>query len=266
MKKKAFFTISLCLCQGLSALAFHFHPKLSILTSYTLTKNYTDIEAGRFDVSNRNLNFGFEFTNKFYVSDNCFIETGFRYGQYKTVISAKNQLADHLDKPYPLSWERRFENLGLPILLGRDFITKNGRKGDMFIGVSAGILMTSYAKDQVSSSFPKNINNLDTVRSEISDDGRLPSFFFPTIDLGANYHPLKSLSRFSVGLLFSIQLNKTGAYSYQGTLRNLSKNEEYIYSLQHSMSFINCMLSLSYTFGKQKSNGKNSHKLDCIKR
>lgn len=46
---------------------------------------------------------------------------------------------------------------------------RNGHKGDCYIGCSLGILMTSYARDEIFNTLPKNVYNREITAYSITD-------------------------------------------------------------------------------------------------
>ncbi|WP_276134062.1 hypothetical protein [Polluticoccus soli] len=248
---------------GLSPVAYSFNPCLSLLGSYTSTKNYNTVNAGAFDIQNRKVNFGVELTHKFYLVDDLFLRTGFRYNTYKTSFYGKNQIPKLYDSPYPLAWKRGYESYAIPVQLGRDIVVNNSNRGDFYVGFSAGIFNPTSAEDRVSSSLPRDLSFADTIMVSSWDSVNAPSSFFPTIDFGVNYQPFKAAPRFSIGVLCSFQLNKTEPQSFHAVVQNLSTGKEYRYEMEHHQSFINCAVSLSYTFGKPRSIVKKNDRTDC---
>lgn len=248
--KKRIFLIAFALLVSTSSNATLFNPNLSVLTSYTGTKNYQKIESGMFNTQNRKINFGFEVTNTFYLPTNLFLRLGVRYNQFKVTINGENQISTFFDKPYPLVWKRGYDCLTVPVQIGKEFAFHNGNKLSVFVGGSFGVLMNSYAKDEVSSNFPKNINAYDDVVGLIVDNDDQKSSFYASLDFGVHYQPLKSFPRFFVGLFCSMQMNKSNADSYNGIVTNVSKNVPYPYNIQNQNKFVNSTFALIYSFGR----------------
>lgn len=254
--KKSLFALVLLAGVGLAinshAARFTFCPSVSVFGGYTITKNYPQNYAGKFDIENRKFNFGLSLTNKCYLSPLWFINTGVRYTNNRIIIHGKNQMPALFDNPDPLNWHRGYETFALPILAGKDFRTSNGHRGDIFAGCSIGILMTAYAKDELETVLPRNVGNRDMTGWSITDPDEMPSRFYISFDLGANYHPFKKLPGFSAGILCSFQLNKSKVEGYQGLGENFSTGETYPYSIENQNRFINGSLVLSYTFDKKR--------------
>ena len=247
-----------------NASASWFHPQLSILGSYTRTQNYSEINSGAFAIRNRKINFGIECTNKFYFMQSFFIASGIRYNQYRTFINGKNQIEALFDKPYPLRWTKGYESIAIPVFFGKELRSPKKNRMEVYLGVSAGVLMTSLSKDEVESDFARNLNYNDEITGEISDtQNDLPSFFYMTADIGANYQPVRSIPNFSIGILCSIPLTQTKPYIYHGVITNLTQGTEYVYDMQHHQKSINCALTLSYTFGKHYSAASKTSLLNC---
>lgn len=233
--------------------AFSFTPTLSALCSRTFTSNDYVVSSGVFDVRNRNVNFGFEFTNQFHISKSYFIKTGIRYGQFRNIITGKNQIPELFDNPSPMLWERRYEAFTVPLHIGKEIAANGTIKGNAFIGVSLGILTTSFAKNQIESGVARNINFKDEISITVVDNtNQTPTYFLPTADIGANFFPFKSLPRFSAGILCSFQLLHTLPASYSGVVQNTTKGDVYNYKISHEHQFINCSVALNYKFGKLK--------------
>lgn len=253
MKKKSVSLVILALGICSSVSAFQFHPSLSLLGSSTITTNNTTMQSGLFDVMNRSTNFGFEFTNKFPITNDYFIRTGIRRNTYRTVIAGKNLLPTVVAY-YPLIWDRRHASLTVPVQLGKDFTTRDGHKGDFYIGGSAGVRMLSSAKTMVSGGYSAFNNNTDTITTSIIDNSdQSPTDFFATADAGFNYKPFKANSRFTLGAFCSVQLTQSSPNAFHGTVRNGTTGTEYRYDVRHSERVINCTVMLSYSFGKHRS-------------
>jgi hypothetical protein len=267
MKLKQFFALILIVLSFQSgAFASWFHPQLSILGAYTHTQNNSKINSGAFDIHSRKINFGLECINKFYFKQSFFIASGIRYNQYRTFINGKNQIEGLFDKPYPLRWTRGYESVAVPILFGKTLRSPEKNKVEVYLGASAGILMTSAAKTEMESDFARNINYNDLIQGEIRDDQEdLPAFFYLTADIGASYQPVRSIPNFTIGILCSVQLTQTDPYTYHGVITNLTQGTEYIYDLQHHQKFINCALTLSYTFGRHHPVAPKTNCLNCPK-
>lgn len=250
-----------------SSYAFRFKPTVSFIGSYTHFQDYSQVSAGIFDIENRNANFGFEFTHKFYVGNQYFLKTGLRYKHYKKVVTSKNQVPEIFDYPASFLWERRYEGVNVPILIGKDFITKNGRKGDFYIGFSPGILMNSYRSGALQGGFIKSADFAPYRRVKRLWDSTAtnPSFFFPLLDVGINYSPIKQLPGFSIGLMCSAQLNKAQYSNHHASFKVLEKGYDFPYEMYTSNRVINASLVLSYTFGSGKSDRskQNSDGMEC---
>ena len=263
MIKKICFPLFFVFCFSYSAHSFTFSPSVSLLGSYTTTNNDAAIRSGLFDIQNRKVNFGLEFTNKFYLSEHYFIRTGLRYNKFKTTINGKNQIPALLDQPSPLYWDRGYRSVTIPIEFGWGFVTRKGNRGDFYIGLSAGLISTSSATNGVSSALPRNSNSTDTLTSMITDNADYPASFFSTLDIGGNYQIFTKVPRFSVGFLCSAQLSKAYSSSYHGTVKYGSQGPEFVYDMQNQQRYVNCGLTLSYTFGKQKQSLNKNNKLAC---
>ncbi len=254
MTMQLYITLLLITGLGQAAAARHFTPTLSLLTNYTFTTNDNQVRAGIFDISNRKTNLGLELTDRFNLCKHTFVRTGIRVSRYKTYISGRNQMPEMMDDAYPVYWQRTYSSVTIPVQVGRGFKTKKGRNGDYFIGGSAGILATGSLIAGVRSLTARSNNFADTVSASITQTGDLtPSWFIATADAGINYHPFKRAQQWSVGLLCSAVLNKTGAFTYQGTVTNESKHTSYNYDLTHRMQMMNLAVTISYRFGKQRS-------------
>lgn len=251
MKKGILVLAALGLCH--IGYSFEFRPAVSLLRTHIITNNYNDVKAGVFDVQNRQGNWGLELTGKFHIRNQYFIKTGIRYGTYATAIHAKNQMPERFDRPAPLSWERRYQSFAIPFLSGKDFVTRKGNEGSVYAGVSAGMLLTSYAMAMVSYPNARDADNLDFISSEIRDvSNQTPSFTWLTADVGASYQPFKKMPRFSLGVLCSVQLIRTRAVTYQGLVANTTTKQEFKYYIEHAQRFINGSVLLSYDLGRKK--------------
>jgi hypothetical protein len=231
---------------------FAFSPTVSVLYSRTFTTHAYSVPSGEFDVSNRNVNLGFEVTNQFPLSKSYFIKTGIRYGQLRNIITGKNQINEYLDYPNPLLWERRYEAFSVPLHVGKEIKVKGRNKGNAFLGVSLGILSTSYSKTLISTGIANNSNFNDEISITVVDKtNQTPHYFLPTADIGANYIPFESAPRLSTGILFSLQLQQTQPATYTGVVQNVTKKAVYNYEITHQHQFMNCSFVLSYKFGKK---------------
>ena len=264
MQNRIFIFVLSLFLSGNVADARVFAPTVSLLASYTSTYNYTEIESGIFNIQNRKINFGFEATNKFYFTKDIFFKTGLRYNQYSTTINAVNQISVLMDNPYPFVWTHRLESLCFPLLVGKEF-SFNERKGDVYFGMSLGLLMTSYSMTGGTIAFKKDPNNTDLIVYQLEDTNasHTPNYFYPALNLGVTYHPFKKTPRLSIGFLCAIQLNKTKPYFFQGIAQNYSRSETYSYNVQNYQSFINYSMLFSYTFVKPRLAKEKSSSLDC---
>lgn len=229
-----------------------FRPTISLMGTYTHTKNFSHLNDGRFGIENQKANFGFEVTNKFYVADQYFIKTGIRYNEFKKTVTAYNQVPELYDYPNPFSWEHKYVGLTVPILLGMDFKTKNGKSGDFFFGIAPGILMNTYKKMDQNSTKARDPKSMDIVYSEAWDEEtKLPNFFYLTADLGASFSPIKKIPGFSVGALCSFQFNKAQRSLQSGNVIVPSKGYNFLYELYNENRVMNFSAVFSYTFGKK---------------
>lgn len=247
----------LCLLLTLVAGFSHFadakiRPTLSLLGSRTVTINNTQVQSGAFEVINRKCNLGFELTNKFALGDKLFFKTGIRYQQSKTVVNGLNQITTVFDKPDPMTWEKHYEAITVPLHIGREFSFGRGRKAEVYGGLSLGVFMVSSATISVSSDFPRNINNTDVISGEIRDSSnQTEASFMPNVDIGFNYHPSRYLPRLGIGVMGSLQLSRTPSAVYQGLIKNETSGQSYPYYMKHSQRLINASVVLSYSFGKR---------------
>ncbi|MGV3613056.1 MAG: hypothetical protein ACO1N0_18995 [Fluviicola sp.] len=229
-----------------------FRPTISFIGSYTHTRNFSHLNDGIFRTENKKGNFGFELTNKFYVVDEYFVKTGIRYHQYKKTVYAVNQIPDIYDYPDPFSWEQKYVSLNVPILLGRDFTTRNGKSGDFYFGLTPGILMNTYKKVNGDITEHRDPNSEDPVYSMTWDqEAKLPNFFFVTADIGVNFSPIKKIPGFNVGLLCSFQLNKGQRSEYNAVVGMPSKGYDFFYNLHNENRVTNFSILFSYSFGKK---------------
>lgn len=232
-----------------------FRPTLSFLGTYTYTKNFSHLNDGRFRTENKKGNFGFEFTNKFYVVDGYFVKTGIRYHQYKKTVIALNQVLEIYDYPDPFSWEQKYVGLNVPILIGKDFTMKNGRSGDFYFGLAPGVLMNTYKKINGDITKHRDPESTDIVYSEVWDqETKLPNFFFVTADIGVNFSPVKKIPGFNIGALCSFQLNKAQRSQHNANVAVPSKGIDFLYELHNENRIMNFSLMFSYTFGKKIKN------------
>lgn len=229
-----------------------FRPTIAFIGSYTHTRNFSNLNDGVFRTENKKGNFGFEFTNKFYVVDEYFVKSGLRYHQYKKTVTGINQIPDIYDYPDPFSWEQKYVSLTVPILLGRDFTTKNGKTGDFYFGLAPGILMNTYKKMSGEITEHRDPDSPDPVFSQQWDlESKLPNFFFVTADIGVNFSPVKKIPGFTMGALCSFQLNKGQRSEYNGILAMPSKGYDFFYNLHNENRVMNFSVLFSYTFGKK---------------
>ena len=233
----------------LPVLSFGWTPTISLLGNYTITNNNDVAKSGMFRVQNRNVNFGFELSNKFYLDDHYFIKTGIRYSSFQTTVSGGDQVSARFDAPYQISWQAGYASFAVPVHFGKAFTTQSGTKGDFYAGASVGILMVSGATTSTSTGSSGSVGNPDTITTVFPNfGGPFPTCFLATADLGINYQPFKSAPRLRVGLMCSIQLNKTNPFDYQAAVSD-SRGHSFTYDLQHQQQFTNCAFLLSYTFG-----------------
>lgn len=229
-----------------------FRPTISFIGSYTHTRNFSHLNDGIFRMEDRKGNFGLELTNKFYVVDQYFLKTGIRYHQYKTTVSAVNQIPDIYNYPDPFSWEKKYVGLNIPILLGMDFTTKSGKSGDFYFGLTPGILMNTYKQINGDITEHRDPNSDDPVYSETWDEeSLLPNYFFVTADLGINFSPIKKIPGFSMGAMCSFQLNKAQHSVYKAYVAMPSKGYDFFYNLHNESRVMNVSVMFSYTFGKK---------------
>ena len=142
----------------------------------------------------------------------------------------------------------RYAGFAVPVHFGKEFAAKSGCKGDLYAGLSVGILTISEATAGVSAGPGATITG-DTITTHFPDPGASSSAnIMTTADIGVSYQPFASAPRFRVGFMCSIQLNKSKPYSFQATM-NDSRGNAYNYDLQHAQQITNCAFLLSYTFG-----------------
>ncbi len=242
--------LSLCM----EVRASHLQPSISLLGNYVLMQNNADIRSGIFDIQNKKFALGFEVNNKFELKQEYFFRTGLRYAHFGTTINGENQIPELFDKPYPLTWERRYDLVCIPLILGKEFTSEKGMKSNVFLGLSAGVLMTGYSRSQVSTNLPKNAFFIEEVSSVIVETGNpTPSFFFTTIDIGAGFQPFKIMPRFNIGILVSAQINKVAGQSFNGVVRNEMWGTEYKYDIIIRQRYVYGGLMLNYQLSKPVS-------------
>lgn len=221
-----------------------FNPSISLIGSYTYVRDFVTVSSGDVSVNHRNINFGFEFSNEFFLKNDFFLKTGIRYQQYHVTVSAPNPI-------HSLSWGKLYESFAVPILAGKHFYDSKGRMGSVYLGGSFGVITTpfvysesSYSLTRYGSGASEGIGN--------SRDSLYPKplFFFPTIDVGADYHFFKS-PRLSLGVLLSFQLNHTTSYSCSGSVQETISGEQYSYQIQAAHQFFTGSVLFSYRFGKR---------------
>lgn len=202
-------------------------------------------------VSNQKLNPGFELSNKFNFSNHWFFKTGIRYNQYRTLIEGVNQFSGRSNHPPPFYWEKRYESLAVPTLFGKELFTQQGRKAELYLGGSFGVLMTSAIEGGTSTGIweDPNAGAAIEIQTRMSPDN-LPVYFFPTLDFGGSYCPFRS-QRWGLGFLLSIQLNHTSPCVYSASIRNKNTGENYQYQITHSQQVYNCSFLLTYSFLKR---------------
>lgn len=240
-----------------------FRPRVSLLTGYTMTENNKTIYSGTFDIHSRKVGFGLSLTNKFYLKGDYFLNTGLRYYNYQSVIEGLNPLPDRFDKPAPLKWAKGYESVAIPVQLGKDFSLFGKQTGAFFIGLSAGVLMSSFDKGELTSDLAKNVYNLQEIESEMSGDSELPNSFYLTGDVGVDFQPFKPIPNLSIGLLCSVQLNRTSFQnSFRGTISNHSTNEKYPFKMDLRQQFSSFNVVIGYTF-KNHKHIKSVDPLNC---
>ena len=232
-----------------------FNPQVTLMAGYSLIQNKKNIKSGSFDISNRNFNFGFSITNNFYLSGDYFLNSGIQYYNYQTKTEGLNLFSDRLDYPRPFTWKRGYDCVTIPIRLGKDFYKSGNLKGEVFIGVSAGVLMTSYEKVDLVYMLAKNVNNDDMIELNSFGKSELPNSFILSGDIGAMYYPLKSIPNLGIGLLYTVQMNKTSFQNtFQGIATNITKGASYSYDMLLRQQFSNMSFLISYNLSKKKQN------------
>jgi hypothetical protein len=256
----------LCITSGICqpAYSFQLHPTIALVGSYTTAQNFMAAKTGTFDIYNRKVNFGFELTNKFYLSHNYFIKAGLRYSTYSNTVSGKDEPAAPAGQQHLLVWKRNCEHAAVPLQIGKNFATSHSNQGDVFVGVSAGAYLTSSATDQVTSARAINATGTDIVSAQINDMAdQAPITLIHTFDFGGSYQPFTGAPRFSVGMMCSIHLNKTAAYAYQGVVNNISRGDQVNYDAQLRQQFINYSVTFSYALGKRAAVTTKASSLSC---
>jgi hypothetical protein len=229
---------------GLQVLAGGFNPSVSLFGGYTYAREVVIVSSGDFSFKHNNFNWGFELSNEFFLKNYFFLKTGLRYQQFKTTVYANNPIQT-------ISWIKHYETIAVPVLFGKHFYSGNGRMGAVYFGGSFGIIATP----TVYSESTYFLTRYGGGGSEAHWDERdsidaSPGTFFPTIDIGADYHLFKS-PRLSLGLLFSFQLNQTQSYSCTSTVQVTNTGERYDQYIQLAHQFFNCSMMFSYRFGKK---------------
>ena len=228
---------------------FKFQPAIRVFESYTLFSNYSVLNAGLFHLENRKFNTGFELTQKIYLQPVYFLEFGVRYQHFKKNVYAVNEVPELYDYPYPFYWEYRYTALTIPMHFGKDYYINNIKKGDFYFGLSFGILMTSYFKGGWTQPQPKESSFTDSVHySQWGAPNQNPNFFFPNIEAGINYIPMKDFQKIIIGFNISAQLNKTGETKHLASVEVPTKGYDFFYDFYNKNRIINFSVSLGYTF------------------
>ena len=257
-------TLAICLLLSVAGKARGFNPTVSLLSTYTATQNGFQSISGAYNLNNQKRSIGLELSHKFYLHQNVFFKTGFRYNRYSVTVNGVNTLPGLAENSYPLIWLREYESFSVPLLLGKDF-EWGTRRGDFFVGFSAGGL--AFSTLGIGSSLRPKTGSTDTsaMSAEIRDTNasQFPICFFPTLDFGGAVQPFKSLPALRVGAQCAIQLNRTQPYNYSGTVTDLTKGETFDYRFQMAPRFTNISLFVSYTFGKQREFKRKVDKFAC---
>ncbi len=228
-----------------------FKPTVALLGTFTHTQTNLVAESGTFNVQNQTQSIGLELSHKFYLTNDAFFKTGVRINGYKTTVEALNQFPEAQQAPFSLTWSREYQSFSAPLVFGKDFEV-GGRRGDYFVGFSAGVLAFSTLGMGTSSGndFPYG----DTLQSFVADSviGRFPIYFLSTFDFGGSIQPFKNAPALRVGAQCAIQLTKTKPYNYSGTATNISQGQTFDYRFSMAPHFTNASLFVSYTFGKPR--------------
>lgn len=241
-----------------------FNPGVSLLGSYTATRNNFTVRSGPFDVYDRPLNFGFEFNNRFPLGPDNFIRASLRYHQYKSIVTGKNQLSNLRDYPEPFTWERRYESILFAASLGRHIKIGYRIGMDVHLGGSGGLMMTSYAKAKVSLALTEDYNNADFVILHTRDTlNQTPSYWMSTLDVGTDFYLFKRVPQLSIGLAGSIQLNKLPNIRYWALAVNVPRKEEFVYEIIRRPQVANASLAIRYKFGRKATRSGRRAKADC---
>lgn len=236
------------------ALSYAWNPCFSILGNFTATGNSESVKSGTFSIRNRNVNLGFELTNKFYLNEQCFVRTGLRYNTYKTTVGNAAQAFPVLPLPYQIEWETGFVSLAVPVQIGKELVTAGGSKGEIFAGVTLGLFTPLTAGAGVTTGPGSNAGSgQDSISTRIPDfSEQTPISFLASADIGVRCQPFRNAPRVSLGLLCSAQLTRSKAYSYEAVVSDAHGHVN-SYDMRLQQQFVNFAISLSYTFGRLKS-------------
>lgn len=252
MKKLMFlfpllFAVSVLKVDAQEAMKFKFKPTLSVFESYTIIKNYNIINDGLFDIENSSFNFGFEATQKAYLTPSVFFKFGVRFQHFKKHVYALNQIDGIHHFPHPMFWDLKYSALMIPLHFGNDYMINGKKKGDWYFGLSLGALMNMELKAGVGA--PEFESEIIMHSIGVYGDGLPnPAFFWPIAEIGINYIPLKDYDKLSIGLSFEAQLNKTSYSRHTGEIIILATGKRYLYDLHNQSRIFNISGRLSYTF------------------
>lgn len=237
-------------------IALGYKPILSLNSNVTKVFPELMIDDGIFDYKSRRMNVGFQFLNRFSINQNYFLQTGIRFNQYKTIVSGLNQIPTLHNKPDPFTWESGFQSLTIPLLFGKSFSLKNGKKGDYFLGANCGIIFNSYVKNAINSAFPKNDSSFSDYYRVESKDVNIQNniHLYSSVDAGINYQIFTRYDRLYFGVALSYQVNKFNSGEFSGNIEDVSKNKVYNYSASLKQQFFNVVFSFNYYFNKSQRN------------
>lgn len=260
-KIQSIFLLGMLISSGLSAKGNNwFNPNISLFTGYAIIGNDQTIHSGIFDINNRKTDFGFSLTNRFYVGDYYFFNIGIRYNNFKSETVGLNPFPERFDFPYPFRWVKGYESIVVPIQGGKFFSLLGNRQNCMvYAGVSVGVLMSSNEMVETQYDNPKDPNNHDEISSKMITNSPLPNSFYLTGDIGVDFLPIKKLPNLSIGLLYSLQLNKTSFQEdFTGMIKNVTVNKKYPYNMELRQRFSNLNIVLGYAFKNRTKKLKES--------
>lgn len=236
--------------------AGRFHVAADLLGGYTHTFTFNDIIASdvSYRMNERNFNAGFAIAGQFDIDNRYFIKAGIRYYNYHfNIYLSPVAIASFVNLG------NTFHTFSVPVLFGKNVAVLHGHKMELYGGIAAGIMLPDW------SIYVENGRMGDWIIRNKDDPNNMEIRpFYIGLNAGIHYYPCHKVP-LSIGLLCGVQLNKTHPFRFDHYV-STPDNKSYSYALSYSQRTIDCMITLSYTFGRHGNDSNTrTNPYDCPK-